>query len=135
MKLFKKDRLDPSALVDDSLAHELAHSDDNAIRNSRVPVPSPNPATNLIIAEIVLRSLSILARKEVEKRIAKATYRDEERAEKVLRGRTILSTLALYGAGRLAITSPLGLGLVATTLVGKTLYDRGRDRQRRRLGL
>jgi len=135
MKLFKKDRSDPKGLAKDSFARELAHSDVDARRNSRVPVPSSNPATNLIIAEIVLRSLSILARDEVEKRVAKASYGDDDRAKEVLRGRTVFSTLALYGAGKLATRSPLGLGLVASSLVGKTLYDRGKARQRRRRGL
>ncbi|MFL0355757.1 hypothetical protein ACI5KX_04695 [Erythrobacter sp. GH1-10] len=94
--------------------------------------PSPNPATNLLIADIVVRGASNLFRKNVEKRIAKASYEDDEKAIKALDGRTVLTTLGLYGASKLATRSPLGLGVVAGGLVLKTLYDRGRQRQRRR---
>lgn len=130
-----KDDFDPARIADDSLAKELVHSDVDARRKSRLPLPSSNPATNLVIAEIALRAITIIARKKIEKRVATVSYGDRDRAEEVLGGRTILSTLAMYGAGKLAVRSPLGLGIVATTLIGKTLYDRGRTLQRDRAGM
>ncbi len=129
-----KNRFDANKLKDDTIARELVSSEENATRNSRLPVPSSNPATNLVIAEVLFRALSILARNEVEKRVAKASYGDEERAKEVLGGRTIISTLALYGVGKVAARSKKGFGVVAAGLVGKALYDRGRTLQRRRRG-
>jgi len=97
-------------------------------------LPSPNPTTNLLIADVVLRGFSLLARRNVEKRVAKASMvdKDEAEAERLVKGKSIVTTIGLYGASRLATRSPAGLGLVATGLAAKTLYDRGKARQRRR---
>lgn len=115
----------------DRFTRELAKSSEDATRNTRLPVPSPNPATNLLIADIVVRGASSLFRKNVEKRVAVASFDDEDRAQEVLDGRTIITSLALYGASKLATRSPVGLGIVAGGLVLKTLYDRGRTRRSR----
>jgi hypothetical protein len=90
--------------------------------------PSTNPATNLLIADIVLRGASSLFRKNVESRVAEANYGPEQ-ARETLDGRTILTTLALYGASKVATRSVPGLALVAGGLVLKTLYDRGKTRE------
>ena len=95
-------------------------------------LPSPDPATNLLIADIVLRGASTLFRKSVEKRVARKASQTEEDAQSLLDGRGVIRTLGLYGASKLATRSPLGLGLVAGGLVAKTLYDRGKARQQRR---
>lgn len=97
-----------------------------------LPLPSENPATNLLIADIVLRGASTLLRKNVEKRVAKASAHSSEEAEKLLDGRTMLTTLGLYGASRLATRSVPGLALVTGGLVLKTLYDRGKAVRRRK---
>ncbi len=88
--------------------------------------PSTNPATNLLIADVVLRGASSLFRKRVEKGMVK-TSPDEAEARDILDGRGIMTTLALYGVSKLATRSPVGLGLVAGGLVLKTLYDRGKS--------
>lgn len=115
----------------DRLTRELAKSDTDATQNTKLPVPSPNPATNLVIASIVLRGASSLVRQSFEDRIARASASDDEHAQELLDGRTMITTLALYGASKLATRSPVGLGLVAGSLVLKTLYDRGKARQKR----
>lgn len=97
---------------------------------SRV-MPSPNPATNLIIADILVRGVSTLVRKSVEKKVAKASLEDEADAQNMLDSKTLLTTLGLYGASKLATRSPAGLGVVAGGLLIKTLYDRGKARQLR----
>lgn len=117
---------------EDTTAKELLASDVDATENSRLPVPSTNPATNLIIADIVVRSLSVLLRNKVEEKVAKASFDDEDRAKDLINGRTIVTSMALYGASKLAMRSPFGLGIVTAALVGKTLYDRGRTVQRKR---
>ena len=125
-------RLKQKALESDTVARELVESDVDATRNTRLPVPSTNPATNLVIADVVLRGISLLLRKNIEKKVAKASYGDESRAHDLVKGRTIGTSLALYGASRLATRSPLGLGVVTGALIAKTLYDRGKTRQRQR---
>jgi len=133
MKNANRDTLDPERLKNDSIARGLVDPEDvDATRHSRLPLPSSNPATNLVITEIALRAVSIYVRNEIERRVAEASYGDKEKAQELVGGKTIVSTLALYGAGRLATKSKLGLGLVVGGLVGKVLYDRGRTIQRNR---
>lgn len=95
-----------------------------------LPLPSDNPVTNLLIAEIVLRGASTLLRKNVEKEVVKASTETQEEAIEVLDGRTLITTLGLYGASKLATRSLPGLALVTGGLVLKTLYDRGKTVQR-----
>jgi hypothetical protein len=94
-------------------------------------LPSPEAATNLLIADIVVRSASRLFRDSVERRVARASAGDESEAEQLIDGPTMIRSLALYGASKLATRSPIGLGLVAGGLLAKTLYDRGKARQKR----
>ena len=102
-------------------------------RSGPLPLPSPNAATNLLIADIVLRGAGRVARDTLEKRILIANY-DPAKARELVDGRTMLTSLALYGASKLAARSPAGLAMVAGGLVLKTLYDRGKARQQRLRG-
>ena len=115
----------------DEFTREFAKSTGTATKNTRLPVPSPNPATNLVITNIILRGASTLLRQNVEKKIARASSEDDQRASELLDGRTMITSLALYGASRLAMRSPLGLGVVVGSLAAKTLYDRGKTRRAR----
>lgn len=128
----KVTRLKERGLERDPMARELVTSDANASENSRFPVFSTNPATNLMIADVVVRGISSMFRKNIEKRVARVGYGSDDKAREVLDGRTIATTLALYGMSKLATRSPVGLGIVASGLVAKTLYDRGKERQRRK---
>ncbi|MYL98612.1 hypothetical protein GR702_12635 [Novosphingobium sp. FGD1] len=95
--------------------------------------PSPNPATNLVIADIVLRTGTTLARRAVERSVLGASY-SPRKAKSILKGRTISETL-LHGAlARVAIGSVPGAILVGGALVAKTLYDRSRAGQARAEG-
>lgn len=95
--------------------------------------PSPNPATNLVIADIVLRTGTTLARRAVERGVLGASY-SPRKAKSILKGRTIGETL-LHGAlARVAIGSVPGAIVVGGALVAKTLYDRSRGRQAREKG-
>ena len=116
----------------DRVSREL----DKQIEQHRAPksklLPSPEATTNLLIADIVVRGASNLFRQNVERRVARASLQDEQEAEALLDGRTMIKSLAIYGASKLATRSPLGLGVVAGGLALKTLYDRGRALQKRR---
>ncbi|KMS55060.1 hypothetical protein V474_18535 [Novosphingobium barchaimii LL02] len=95
--------------------------------------PSPNPATNLVIADIVLRTGTTLARRAVERGVLGSSY-SQSKAKSILRGRTVSETL-LHGAlARVALSSIPGAIVVGGALVAKTLYDRSRARQARAEG-
>lgn len=95
-------------------------------------LPSPDAATNLLIADIIVRGASRLFRESVKKRVADASPENREGAQDLLDGKAVIKSLALYSASKLATKSPVGLGLVAGGLALKTLYDRGKAVQKRR---
>lgn len=95
--------------------------------------PSPNPATNLVIADIALRTGTTIARRAVERAVLGASY-SPRKAKSILRGRTVSETL-LHGAlSRVALGSLPGALVVGGALVCKTLYDRSRAKQARAEG-
>jgi hypothetical protein len=96
-----------------------------------VPLPSPSAATNLIIADIVLRAAGGFIRDRMEKGMLVKSY-DSAKAERLVDGRSLVSSAALLGASRLARRSPLGLAVVAGGLAAKVLYDRGKQIELRR---
>ncbi|MEM6476276.1 MAG: hypothetical protein AAF687_08935 [Pseudomonadota bacterium] len=81
--------------------------------------------TNLLIADIVLRGAGKTMRDTLEKRSLVAGY-NPAKAREMSDGHTVLASLAVYGASRVAARSGVGLALVAGGLVLKTLYDRGK---------
>lgn len=96
-----------------------------------LPLPSPVAATNLVIADIVLRAAGGLLRDRMERRLLVKSY-DAAKAEKLIDGRSLATSFALWGASRLARRSPLGLAVVAGGLAAKALYDRGRQLEAKR---
>lgn len=99
-----------------------------------MPLPSPIAGTNLVIADIVLRAAGGLLRNRMEKGLLVASY-DKAKADKLVDGRSLATSLALWGASRLATRSPVGLAVVAGGLAAKVLYDRGKrleDKRRAR---
>ena len=90
--------------------------------------PDSRPTTNLLIADIVLSAASGLLHKDVNRRVS-AAEREPSNNARAVDGRTILTTLALYSASKIATRSVPGLALVAGGLVLKALYDRGKARE------
>ncbi len=101
-----------------------------------LPLPSPIAGTNLAIADIVLRAAGGLLRNRVTKGLIVASYDASEdgraKAEKLVDGRSVAASLALWGASRLATRSPAGLAVVAGGLAAKVLYDRGKRLEAKR---
>ena len=95
-----------------------------------LPLPSPVAATNLVIADIVLRAAGGLLRDRMEKGLLVKSY-DQAKADKLVDGRGVATTLALWGASRIARRSPLGLAVVAGGLAAKVFYDRGKRLQKK----
>jgi hypothetical protein len=94
-------------------------------------LPSPNPVTNMVIADIVLRGAGSLLRQRLEKGLLTSQL-DGDKAHQLVESRGVVSALALWGASRFAMRSPVGLAVVAGGLAAKVLYDRGKQVQARR---
>ena len=103
---------------------------DGAEQSGAVALPGSEPATNQLIADIVLRGATRTLRDTLRKRMVVAKY-DPDKARESIDGRTLITSLGLYGASRLAAKSTAGLAVVAGGFVLKTLYDRGKARQLR----
>lgn len=101
-----------------------------------LPLPSPMAGTNLVIADIVLRAAGGMLRNRAEKGLLAASYGasggGKSKAEKLVDSRSLATSLALWGASRMATRSPLGLAVVAGGLAAKVLYDRGKRLEARR---
>ncbi|MEZ5687904.1 MAG: hypothetical protein R3E21_03815 [Caenibius sp.] len=104
-------------------------ADPLAESGKRVPGPSPDPRTNLALADIALRGVSTLARRAVKRKLlsgyGKKTARD------VLKKQTLGQTLTSVIIARIAARSLPGAIIVGVGILGKTLLDRSKrtDRQ------
>jgi hypothetical protein len=97
----------------------------------RVPGPSPNPATNVLIAEILVRSAGRLFRRSMEKGLLKARF-EREQAVAIIEGRGLAHTLVSTTVARVATRSVPGALLVGGGLLAKTLFDRSISRRKAR---
>ncbi len=88
---------------------------------------SPNPATNLIIADLALRGGGRLLRHAVERSVLGAKY-DKQTAEQLVRGRSMAQTLVGTALARIATRSVPGAILVGGGLLAKALFDRRKGR-------
>jgi hypothetical protein len=119
---------------------KLRHKGGRAVRRAldktrrgveKVPGPSPNPATNVLIAEILVRSGGRLARRAMEKGLLKARF-DREQAIGIIEGRGLVHSLVSTTVARVATRSVPGALLVGGGLLAKTLYDRSISRRKAR---
>lgn len=101
-----------------------------------LPLPSPVAGTNLVIADIVLRAAGGLLRDRMEKGLLIKSYGANEKgrakAERLVDGRGLATSVALWGASHLARRSPIGLAVVAGGLAAKVFYDRGKRLEAKR---
>jgi hypothetical protein len=98
-----------------------------------VPAPSPNPMTNLIIADLALRGGGQLLRHAVERTLLGAKYSRAE-AKNLVKGRSMAQSLIGTAVVRLATRSVPGAIVVGGSLLAKTLYDRRRGKSATREG-
>jgi hypothetical protein len=89
--------------------------------------PSPNPMTNLIIADIALRGGGRLLRHMVERSLLGVKYAPDK-ARDIVKGRSMAQTLIGTAVAKIATRSVPGALLVGGGLIAKTLYDRGKKR-------
>jgi len=88
--------------------------------------PSPNPATNLLIADIALRGGGALLKRAVEAGVLGATVTGKRKARDIVKGRSLGQSLVGTLIARVATRSVPGALLVGGSLLAKTLYDRKR---------
>lgn len=96
-----------------------------------VPGPSTDPATNLIIHDLILRATGRLTRHTVERALLGRRY-GSQFARDVVENRSWIHTLLAYGATRVATRSLPGAAIVGGGLIAKTLLDRRQSRRRAR---
>lgn len=94
--------------------------------DGKFPGPSPDPQTNLIMTDILLRGVSAFARRGIERRLLSGYGR--KKAKEIVGGRTVGQTVASALAARLAMRSVPGALVVGVVMIGKTLLDRSRKR-------
>lgn len=90
--------------------------------------PSPNPATNLAIADIALRGGTMLARQSMERALLGRKYAPSK-AKAILKGRTFTEMLLHRTLAKVALRSVPGAIIVGGGFIAKTLYDRSKARK------
>lgn len=95
--------------------------------------PSPNPMTNLVIADLALRGGGRLLRHLVERTLLGVKY-PPDKARNLVKGRSMTQSLLGAALARVATRSVPGALLVGGGLIAKTLYDRSRSRRARAEG-
>ncbi|WAT17673.1 hypothetical protein OZN62_12255 [Aurantiacibacter sp. MUD11] len=96
-----------------------------------VPGPSENPATNLLLADVVMRMGSYMLRSGVEKAFLKGRY-GKETASEIVDNRSLKWTLGSVVLAKFATRSIPGMALVSTGILGKLLYDHSKTRRANR---
>ncbi|MGX7896952.1 hypothetical protein [Tsuneonella sp. HG222] len=97
-------------------------------RIHKVPGPSTNPATNLLIADIGIRAASRLFRRSMEKGLLQLKF-PAEKAHEIVEGRSFGQTLVTSAIARVATKSVPGALLVTGGLVAKAIFDRSIGRR------
>ena len=115
----------------DRVSDAIAGAKDDAAGKNTIPGPSPNPSTNIIIHDILLRSAGRLTRQTLEKALLGRQY-GSKFAKDVVENRSLVQTLAAYGVTKVATKSVPGALLVGAGLFAKTLFDRSQSRRQSR---
>ena len=122
---------DPNHITD-VLADKLEDAtDSHPLRREEIPGPSTNPATNMIIHDVLLRSVGRLSRQTVEKLLLGRQY-GTQFAKDAVENRSIVHSLAAYGVTKVATKSVPGAALVGSALLAKVLFDRSQSRRKSR---
>ena len=102
-------------------------------RGEAVPGLSPNPAANLIMANAIVRTGSILLRRAVDKRMLRGRY-GKDTAEAAAENQGLGSTLTALALSKVAARSTTGAVVVGGGMLAKALYDRRQAKKARAKG-
>ena len=95
---------------------------------AKVPGPSNNPATNLLIMDVAMRGVSMITGRAVETALLRMRYSDGKAAD-IVKGRTMVRSMAATSAARMATRSVPGFLLVTGGLLAKAVFDRSLGRR------
>lgn len=98
-------------------------------KSDGIPGPSDSPATNFILADMVIRAGSYLARRGVEKSLLANRY-GKDAAHQIVANKTLGQTLISFALARVATRSVPGAILVGGGALAKTLLERRKSRLR-----
>ena len=101
------------------------------------PAPAPNSMTNLILADVLLRTGERLLRQSVETGVLgqkSGKFKGKDKATKIVRGGSTAKTLIGTAIARIASRSVPGAIVVGGGLLAKTLYDRRKGAKARAEG-
>ena len=121
----------PNHLTDYAADKLERATDSNPAHDDEVPGPSTNAATNMIINDILLRSVGRLSRQTVEKLLLGRQY-GQQFAKDAVENRSLVHTLAAYGVTKFATKSVPGAAAVTGALLLKVLFDRSQGRRKSR---
>jgi len=96
------------------------------------PILSPDPATNIAIADILVRAGGRLLRHTVERTLLSSVY-DKEKARNLISGRSMKKTLINTAIARVATKSVPGALIVGGGYLVKALLDRQKGKRAARL--
>ena len=100
----------------------------NGVNKSReVPGPTPDPSSNLVMADVLMRMTSYVMRRALERNFLKGRY-GKDTARQIVKNRSIKQTLASAAIARLATGSLPGAAIVTTGMAAKILLDRSKAR-------
>ena len=102
-------------------------------RGEAVPGLSPNPAANLIMANAIVRTGSILLRRAVDKRMLRGRY-GKDTAEAAAENQGLGSTLTALALSKVAARSSTGAVVVVGGMLARALYDRRQAKKARAKG-
>jgi len=85
--------------------------------------PSPNKATDLLLADLILRGLPIVLKKSVERGLL-GGKRASGKTMRAVKGKTLGESLLHKAVLRIATRSVPGAIVVGGSLLAKTLHDR-----------
>lgn len=94
------------------------------------PGPSPDAATNLILADVLIRAGGTILRRAVERRLLKGRF-GKDAAKDIIQNRKARQTLTAAAAAQLATRSVPGAAIVGTGLGLKLLLDLSNRRRAR----
>ena len=89
---------------------------------------SPNPMTNLLLTDLVLRGSGQIMRHAVERTILGTRY-SKDKAKNIVKGRSMAQTIVSTMLARVATRSIPGAILVGGGMLAKTLYDRSQGKR------
>lgn len=90
---------------------------------AEVPGISPNPMTNLLLTDLILRGGGQIMRHAVERSLLGTKY-PKDKAKNIVKGRSMVQTIVGTALARIATRSVPGAIIVGGGMLAKTLYDR-----------